>query len=70
MRDRTTFVVAHRLSTARRADLVLVLQNGRITQVGTHEELIRGPGHYREIAEGQLIGEPAGRELEAASSGA
>jgi ABC-type multidrug transport system fused ATPase/permease subunit len=39
MRSRTTFVIAHRLSTVRRADLILVLEAGRIIEVGTHDSL-------------------------------
>ncbi|HVX85332.1 MAG TPA: ABC transporter ATP-binding protein [Phycisphaerae bacterium] len=54
MVDRTVFIIAHRLSTVKAADLVIVLENGRITQAGTHKELIREPGHYRHIAEVQL----------------
>ncbi len=50
MSDRTTFVVAHRLSTLRRADLVIVLDHGRVVQVGTHEQLMETQGHYREAA--------------------
>lgn len=51
---RTTFIVAHRLSAVRRADLVVVLDQGRIVQRGTHAELRRQPGHYRSIAEIQF----------------
>jgi ATP-binding cassette, subfamily B, bacterial len=49
-RNRTTFIVAHRLSTLRRADLVLVLDKGRLVQVGTHEQLMSTSGHYRDAA--------------------
>lgn len=56
MRGRTTFVTAHRLSTLRRADLVLVLDRGRIAQQGTHAQLLREPGHYRDAAEAQRHG--------------
>jgi len=54
MVDRTVFIIAHRLSTVKAADLVIVLEQGRITQAGTHKELMREPGHYRHIAEVQL----------------
>jgi len=47
MEGRTTFVVAHRLSTLRRADVVMVIEQGRIAQRGTHEQLMRSQGHYR-----------------------
>ncbi|HAW96287.1 MAG TPA: ABC transporter, partial [Phycisphaerales bacterium] len=45
----TTILVAHRLSTIRAADRILVLEAGRVTQQGTHEELIEQPGLYRRI---------------------
>ncbi|MFL7867591.1 MAG: ABC transporter ATP-binding protein [Anaerolineales bacterium] len=54
MEGRTTFVIAHRLSTVRRADVILVMDKGRIAQQGTHEELLRSGGLYREIYELQL----------------
>jgi ABC-type multidrug transport system fused ATPase/permease subunit len=54
MYGRTTFVIAHRLSTAKRADRVIVLEGGRVTQIGTHNELMAQDGHYREIAAVQL----------------
>jgi ABC-type multidrug transport system ATPase subunit len=54
MKGRTTFVIAHRISTVKQADLVLVLEHGRITQMGTHEKLMQEPGHYRDIASAQL----------------
>jgi ATP-binding cassette subfamily B protein len=52
---RTTFIVAHRLSTLRRADVILVLDGGRIVQRGTHAELMRQPGPYLRVAELQLV---------------
>ncbi len=68
MEDRTTFVIAHRISTVQRADLVVVLENGRITQTGTHAELMRRNGHYRDIAAVQLCGDrPEGGDEEAPS---
>ena len=47
MEGRTTFIVAHRLSTLRRADLILVLDRGRLIQQGTHAQLMAEDGHYR-----------------------
>jgi ATP-binding cassette subfamily B protein len=52
---RTTFVVAHRLSTLRRADFIIVLERGRIVQRGTHEQLMREPGPYLHVASLQLV---------------
>lgn len=59
MQSRTTFIIAHRISTVKQADLVLVLENGRITQMGTHDSLMEQDGHYREIAAAQLYGDEA-----------
>ena len=53
-RGRTTFVVAHRLSTLARADWIVVLEAGRIVEMGTHAELVARPGHYRRAAQVQL----------------
>jgi ABC-type multidrug transport system fused ATPase/permease subunit len=55
MKGRTTFVIAHRLSTVREADLILVLQDGEIVERGSHEELIASPGIYRDIYQLQLL---------------
>ncbi len=62
MADRTTFVIAHRVSTVKTADLVIVLENGRISQMGTHNELLLKEGHYRQIVNGQLYGDLTGEE--------
>jgi ATP-binding cassette, subfamily B, multidrug efflux pump len=67
MQSRTTFVIAHRLSTVQAADLVLVLEEGRITQRGTHAELLSQEGHYREIAAAQLCGDEDTRRAESPS---
>jgi ATP-binding cassette subfamily B protein len=54
MTDRTTFIIAHRISSVKKADMVVVLHEGRIAQVGTHDQLMAQPGHYRDIAVVQL----------------
>jgi ATP-binding cassette subfamily B multidrug efflux pump len=54
MRGRTSFVIAQRLSTVRMADLILVLEKGRIAASGTHEELLRSSGLYAELYHRQL----------------
>ena len=53
MKDRTTIVVAHRLSTIRNADLICVLHEGQIVERGTHDELLARNGYYRRLIEMQ-----------------
>jgi len=55
MSGRTTFIVANRLSLLRRADVIVVLDKGRLRQMGTHDELVRLEGPYRETALLQLM---------------
>ncbi|KAF0197744.1 MAG: multidrug ABC transporter ATPase/permease [Bacillota bacterium] len=51
MEGRTTLLIAHRLSTARQADMIFVVAGGRIVEQGTHEELLSAGGHYRRLCE-------------------
>ncbi len=44
MRNRTTFIIAHRLSTVRRADFIVALERGAVAEIGTHDELVARPG--------------------------
>ena len=55
MKGRTTFVIAHRLSTVRDADTILVMNHGRIVEQGTHEELLARHGFYAELYESQFV---------------
>jgi subfamily B ATP-binding cassette protein MsbA len=54
MRNRTTFVIAHRLSTIMHADKIVVLEDGRIVQVGSHQELLQQGGLYQKLYEMQF----------------
>lgn len=54
MKGRTSFVIAHRLSTIAGADLIIVVENGRILQTGTHSELMQRGGKYRAMVEQQV----------------
>jgi ATP-binding cassette, subfamily B, bacterial len=67
---RTTFIVAHRLSTLRRADFIIVMEGGRIVQSGTHEELLRVPGPYLRVADLQLVDRGDMQEIAKAAGGA
>lgn len=60
MLDRTVFVIAHRISTVKSADVVVVLEAGGIAQIGTHDELLAQQGHYRQIVNLQLYGDAEG----------
>ena len=56
LRDRTSFVIAHRLSTVRHADRIVVMEGGRIAEVGTHDELLALGGRYAEMVALQNVG--------------
>lgn len=57
MEGRTSFVIAHRLSTVRDADMILVLQDGEITEAGTHDELLEKEGFYSQLYNAQFRGQ-------------
>lgn len=57
VRDRTTIVIAHRLSTVRRANMIVVMEAGRIIETGTHTELLQRGGQYRKLYELQFADE-------------
>jgi ATP-binding cassette subfamily B protein len=73
MANRTTFVIAQRLTTVRDADQILVFEDGRITQRGTHDALVEEPGFYRELYDLQMRDQveakcSIGQSLEAAGA--
>ena len=55
MQGRTTFVIAHRLSTVRNSDCIMVLEHGRIIERGTHDQLIEEKGKYYQLYTGNAI---------------
>ena len=54
MEGRTTFIVAHRLSTIREADVILVMKDGKVIEQGNHESLLEQGGFYRYLYESQF----------------
>ena len=54
-KNKTTFIISHRVSSAKNADKIIVLDNGKITQQGTHNQLITEKGYYKELYEQQLL---------------
>ncbi|HEY0004073.1 MAG TPA: ABC transporter transmembrane domain-containing protein [Pyrinomonadaceae bacterium] len=63
IQNRTTIVIAHRLSTVRRADMIVVMENGRITETGTHTELLASGGQYKRLYELQFADEEEEEDL-------
>jgi ATP-binding cassette subfamily B protein len=59
MRTRTTLVIAHRLATVQKADRIIVMEDGRVIEVGTHAELLRRSGVYARLASLQFMSEAA-----------
>jgi ATP-binding cassette subfamily B protein len=55
MKDRTTFVIAHRLSTVRNATRILVFEDGRVVEMGTFDELVAMNGHFAALARAQFL---------------
>lgn len=61
MRDRTTIFISHRVSTVRSADRIAVLHEGRVVELGTHEELLSRNGYYTDLYNKQLLEEELAR---------
>ena len=69
MRGRTSFVIAHRLSTIQRADMIVVLERGRVVDAGRHDELLARGGAYARLHHAQFTDTKAGRPLPARPRG-
>ena len=63
MKGRTTFIVAHRLSTIINADKILVISNGEIKESGTHKELLKQEGIYYNLYKNQFINEQMDKSI-------
>ncbi|MGE0857150.1 MAG: ABC transporter permease, partial [Hyphomicrobiaceae bacterium] len=62
-RNRTTLVIAHRLSTVQNADLICVMAAGRVVETGTHGELLARGGAYADLARSQLVDDGTQKDL-------
>ena len=54
-KDKTTFIISHRVSSVKNADKIIILDDGEIIQQGTHNQLINEKGYYKELFEQQLL---------------
>ena len=54
-KDKTTFIISHRVSSAKNADKIIILDEGKIIQQGTHNQLIAQKGYYKDLYEQQLL---------------
>lgn len=59
MEGRTSFVIAHRLSTIRDADIILVMNNGKIIETGNHKQLLEQGGFYADLYNSQFAAKPS-----------
>ena len=54
-KEKTTFIISHRVSSAKNADQIIILNDGEIVQQGTHQQLINQKGYYKDLYEQQLL---------------